>query len=46
MRPIGVPHSHTPGDHQVAVDVTPDAIAHELLDILDIVDGWAGTSGE
>ena len=24
----------------VDVDVTPDAVAHELLDILDIVDGW------
>ena len=29
-------------DQQVAVDVTPDAQAHELLDILDIVDGWLG----
>ena len=46
MRAIWVPHSDIPVDQQVDVDVTPDAVAHELLDILDIVDGWAGTSGE
>jgi len=40
MRSIWVPHSDIPLDQQVAVDVTPDAKAHELLDILDIVDGW------
>jgi putative hydrolase of the HAD superfamily len=40
MRAIWVPHSDIPTAQQVAVDVTPDATAHELLDILDIVDGW------
>jgi len=40
MRAIWVPHSEIPLDQQVAVDVTPDAIAHELMDILDILDGW------
>ena len=40
MRAIWVPHSDIPLDQQVAVDATPDAKAHELLDILDIVDGW------
>jgi len=40
MRAIWVPHSQIPVAQQVAVDVTPDGVAHELLDILDIVDGW------
>ncbi len=42
MRAIWVPHSEIP-EERVAVDVTPDGVAHELLDILDIrdiVDGW------
>lgn len=42
MRAIWVPHSQMP-EEQVAVDVTPDGVAHELLDILDIcdiLDGW------
>jgi putative hydrolase of the HAD superfamily len=42
MRAIWVPHSDIPVNQQVAVDVAPDALAHELLDILDIVDGWLG----
>jgi putative hydrolase of the HAD superfamily len=41
-----VPKSQNPDPPPVDLDVTPDAVAHELLDILDIVDGWAGTSGE
>jgi putative hydrolase of the HAD superfamily len=40
MRAIWVPHSDIPAGQQVLVDVTPDAVAHELLDILQIVDGW------
>ena len=40
MRAIWVPHSDIPLTQQVSVDVTPDGVAHELLDILDIVDGW------
>ena len=40
LRAIWVPHSDIPAEQQVAVDVTPDGVAHELLDILDIVDGW------
>jgi putative hydrolase of the HAD superfamily len=40
MRAIWVPHSQIPLSQQVAVDVTPDGVAHELLDILDILDGW------
>jgi putative hydrolase of the HAD superfamily len=42
MRAIWVPHSDIPTSQQVAVDVTPDGEAHELLDILDVVDGWLG----
>ena len=40
MRAIWVPHSKIPVTQQVSVDVVPDGVAHELLDILDIVDGW------
>lgn len=42
MRAIWVPHSDLPAAQVVPVDVTPDAQAHELLDILGIVDGWLG----
>ena len=35
MRAIWVPHSDIPVGQQVAVDATPDAVAHELLDVLD-----------
>jgi putative hydrolase of the HAD superfamily len=40
MRAIWVPHSQIPVGQQVSVDATPDGVAHELLDILDILDGW------
>jgi putative hydrolase of the HAD superfamily len=40
MRAIWVPHSQIPATQQVSVDVTPDGVAHQLLDILDILDGW------
>jgi putative hydrolase of the HAD superfamily len=40
MRAIWVPHSKIPVAQQVSVDVVPDGVAHDLLDILDIVDGW------
>ena len=40
MRAIWVPHSEIPVAQQVSVDVAPDGVAHELLDVLDIVDGW------
>jgi len=40
MRAIWVPHSEIPAGQQVSVDATPDAVAHELLDILEILDGW------
>jgi putative hydrolase of the HAD superfamily len=40
MRAIWVPHSQIPLAQQVSVDVIPDGVAHELLDILDILDGW------
>lgn len=40
MRAIWVPHSSVPASQRVAVDATPDAVAHELADVLDIVDGW------
>ena len=42
MRAIWIPHSDIPTSQQVSVEVTPDAEAQQLLDILDIVDGWLG----
>ncbi|GAB6897455.1 HAD family hydrolase [Kineosporia succinea] len=41
MRAVHVPHSDIPLDQQVPVEVTPDGTAHRLLDVLDLVDGWA-----
>lgn len=41
MRAIWVPHSQIPASQQVAHDATPDAVAHRLLDVLDIVEGWS-----
>jgi putative hydrolase of the HAD superfamily len=40
MRAIWIPHSDIPLSQQVSVDATPDATAHELLDILAIMDCW------
>ena len=40
MRAIWIPHSKIPVAQQVSVDVTPDGVAHDLLDILEIVDRW------
>jgi putative hydrolase of the HAD superfamily len=42
MRAILVPHSDIPASQQVAHDATPDAVAHELLDVLDITLRWHG----
>jgi putative hydrolase of the HAD superfamily len=40
MRAVLVPHSDIPTDQQVPVDVTPDGVAHRLLDVLALVDAW------
>jgi putative hydrolase of the HAD superfamily len=40
MRAVLVPHSDIPAEQQVPVDVSPDGVAHRLLDVLDHVDGW------
>lgn len=40
MRAVWVPHSDVPTDQQVAVEAEPDAVAHELLDVLRIVEEW------
>lgn len=40
IRAIWIPHSEIPEDQQVSHEATPDAIAHELLDIAEIVAGW------
>jgi putative hydrolase of the HAD superfamily len=42
LRAVLIPHSDIPPDQQVPVDVEPDAVAHRLLDLLDIVDAWTG----
>ena len=41
MRAIFIPHS-TLGDQTVSVEVTPDAVAVRLLDIVGIVRAWNG----
>ena len=43
MRAIWIPHSQIPEDQQVSHEATPDAVAHELLDIATIVARWNGT---
>ena len=40
MRAIWIPHSNLPADQRVEVEVTPDAVAKELLDVLAIVEHW------
>ena len=40
MRAIWVPHIDIPTDQQVTVEVTPDAVAERLLDVLDLVEPW------
>ena len=40
MRAILVPHSDIPMSQRVTVEVEPDAVAHQLLDVADIVRRW------
>lgn len=40
MRGVLVPHSDIPLNQQVSVDATPDGIARELLDVLELVQQW------
>jgi putative hydrolase of the HAD superfamily len=40
MRAILVPHSEIPANQQVPHDAVPDAVAHEIIDVLDIVTVW------
>lgn len=40
MRAILVPHSDIPMNQRVTVEVEPDAVAHQLLDVADIVRRW------
>ena len=40
--PSGCRTRDIPAAQQVSVDVEPDAVAHDLLDVLAIVDGWRG----
>ncbi len=41
MRAIWIPHSDIPASQRVEVTAVPDGHAHQLLDVLDIVDGWS-----
>jgi putative hydrolase of the HAD superfamily len=43
MRAVLVPHSDIPPSQQVPVDVTPDAVVHRLVELLDVVDRWNST---
>jgi putative hydrolase of the HAD superfamily len=40
MRAILIPHSDIPPDQRVPVEVTPDAVVGDLLEILTVVDQW------
>ena len=40
MRAMLVPHSDIPPAQAVPVEVHPDGVAHRLLDVLGITDGW------
>lgn len=40
MRAIWIPHSDIPASQRVETSAVPDARAHELLDVLDIVQRW------
>ncbi|WP_392542536.1 HAD family hydrolase [Oryzobacter telluris] len=44
MRAILVPHSDIPQSQRVEVSAEPDARAHELLDVLAVVDAWRGAT--
>jgi len=41
MRAIWIPHSDIPAAQRVEVTAMPDGHAHQLLDVLDIVDAWS-----
>lgn len=40
MRAIWVPHSDLPAEQVVPTDAEPDAVAHELADVLRVVTEW------
>jgi putative hydrolase of the HAD superfamily len=40
MRAVLVPHSDIPASQTIPVDVTPDGVAHRLLDVLTLVQDW------
>jgi putative hydrolase of the HAD superfamily len=42
MRAILVPHSDIPASQQVAHGATPDAVVHEVIEVLDIALRWSG----
>lgn len=41
MRAIWIPHSVLPQEQVIPTDATPDAVAHELLDVLGVVRRWS-----
>lgn len=45
MRAIWIPHSVLPQEQIVATEARPDAVAHELLDVLAVVGGWLTDCG-
>lgn len=40
MRAIFVPHSDIPADQRGPVEAVPDAVVHELIEVVDHVDRW------
>jgi putative hydrolase of the HAD superfamily len=45
MRAIWVPHSDIPEDQRVHVEAEPDAVAHNLAEVVGIVTGWLARDG-
>jgi len=40
MRSVFIPHSDTPAHQQTGVEDTPDAVVHELGELVAVIDSW------
>jgi len=40
MRAVHIPHSDIPVWQQTGVEGTPDAVVHQLSELVSVVDGW------
>jgi len=46
MRTVFVPHSSIPDHQRGHSEGTPDAVVHELADVLTVIDGWLGGAAD